>query len=367
MQMPMFWGEPEKLYLRKYFDGVDRAISEEMQVGKSVSEESLTFMLARLLDDQSTFQRMLDYSIEELNNDLDNCGTGAQISIEFETNEHKKHFESSVSNADLGIVLTRERSILDPGYKKAIIIQSKKLYPFKEMYKLYSRYEGFKKEQYSALKQIASQYCRDGVVYFLYNPKLDAFSEDDAQIIRALEARGLSSHFSPFSPGFFWHPDMQYIFRKYFRIDRSPFVTAGGVALDAKSPEEILGQRKKIIELRPGIRVLGLPDMSYLVEEDESVRSSFHLEECYQYALSDRWWGSRYTVPFMPFSSFIVDMFMSCSYGCDDENLIRIAEGLPPDSNENEKEQPGISARHTLKIIIKNTLPEKDMKFHEKW
>jgi hypothetical protein len=364
--MPMVWGEPEMFYLRKYFDGIDRAISEEMQVGKSVSEESLTFVLARLLDDKSTFQRMLDYSVQELNTDLDNCGTGAQISIEFETNEHKKHFESSVSNADLGIVLRRERSVLSPGYTKAIIIQSKKLYHSKDSYSLYSRYEGFKEKQFLALKQIASRYCREGVIYFLYNPKLDAFSEDDAKILRALEARMISSHPNPLSSNHFWHPEMEFLFHKAFKRGWFPFASGSGAVSDAKSQDELLEQRKKIIEFRPGLRVFGISDMSDIVGNDKSIRSSFHLEECYQYALSERWWGNRGAVPFMPFSSFIVDMFMGCSHGCDNENLIRIAEGRPPEPDENENNLPDISARHTLKITVKNTLPERDMMFHQK-
>lgn len=365
MRMPMVWGEPEITYLRKFFDEVDRAITEEMQAGKSLLEENLTFVLARLLDEKSTFQRMLDYSVQKLNADLDNCGTGAQVSIEFETNEHKRHFESSVSYADLGIVLRRECSVLDPGYTKAIIVQSKKLYPGKERYSLYSRYEGFKENQFLALKKIASHYCMEGVIYFLYNPKLEAFSEDDAKILMALESRLISSRMNHLSSKLLWHPEMDLFLHKAFRRGMFPFAMGGGSATGAMSPEEILEQRKKIIEFRPGLRVLGISDLSNIVGNDKSIRSSFHLEECYKYALSDRWWGNSGTVPFLSLSSFIVDMFMGCSHGCDNKNLIRIAEGLPPEPEKDENNLPGVAARHTLKITVKNTLPERDMRFHQ--
>jgi hypothetical protein len=366
--MPMVMGDPETAFLRKFFDEVDHAVTDEMKAGKSLSEENLTFVLARLLDGQSTFQRMLNYSIQNLNFDLERCGTGAQISIEFETNEHKKHFESTVSHADLGIVLRRERSVLGPEYTKAIIVQSKKLYPVKTQYSLYSQYGGFDGNQFLALKKIASEYSWDGVIYFLYNPRLEAFSEEEAKILSALESRLLSFPM-PFSHKFLWHPEMEYFFEKAIRRGGFPF-GVGGSEMGAKSPDELLEQRKKTIEFKPGLRVFGISDLSAIVGNDDSIRSSFHLEECYLHAFSDRWWGNSGTVPFLPLSSFIVDLFMGCGFGSDNKNLIRIAEGLPPEPKENDKNinsnLPGISARHTLRITVKNTLPERDMMFHHR-
>jgi hypothetical protein len=253
---------------------------------------------------------------------------------------------------------------MSPGYTKAIIIQSKKLYHSKDKYSLYSRYEGFKEKQFLALKQIASRYCWDGVVYFLYNPKLAAFSEDDAKILRALETRMISSFPNPLSTKHFWHPEMEYLFHKTFKRGLFPFGMGSGDAMETKSPDELLEQRKKVLEFRPGLRVFGISDMSSIVGNDKSIRSSFHLEECYQYAFSDCWWGNSGTVPFLPFSSYIVDMFMAGSHGCDNINLIRIAEGFPPEPEKDESNLPGISVRHTLKITVRNTLPERDMMFH---
>ena len=71
-------------------DGIDKVVTDEMQSGRSLLEESLTFVLARLLDGQSTFQRILEYPRDKLNVALDACGSGSQMLIEFETNEHKK-------------------------------------------------------------------------------------------------------------------------------------------------------------------------------------------------------------------------------------------------------------------------------------
>ena len=49
MQTPIIWGEPETSYVRRFMDGVDKVVTDEMQSGRSLLEESLTFVLARIL------------------------------------------------------------------------------------------------------------------------------------------------------------------------------------------------------------------------------------------------------------------------------------------------------------------------------
>ena len=49
MQTPIIWGEPETSYIRRFMDGVDKVVTDEMRCGRSLLEESLTFVLARPL------------------------------------------------------------------------------------------------------------------------------------------------------------------------------------------------------------------------------------------------------------------------------------------------------------------------------
>lgn len=210
MRRPYILGEPERAYLTKFFDAVDNAVTAEMQAGMSLLEESLTFTLARLLDGSSTFQRMLDYPLVKLNSDLESCGSGHQVTVEFETNEHKKSFESAVSHADLGIVLRWEQSPFYPAYTKGLVVQAKKLYASRGEYRLSSPYEGFDANQFTELKGVAQKHGSDGIAYFLYNPKLDAFAEQEQEIVRALEGRMVSPCSSPLAP--FWHPEMEFLF-----------------------------------------------------------------------------------------------------------------------------------------------------------
>ncbi len=52
MQTPVIWGELETSYVRRFMDGIDIVVTDEMQSGRFLLEESLTFVLARLLDGQ---------------------------------------------------------------------------------------------------------------------------------------------------------------------------------------------------------------------------------------------------------------------------------------------------------------------------
>lgn len=364
MQEPMILGEPEASYIRRFLDGVDRVVTDEMQSGRSLLEENLTFVLARFLDGQSTFQRILDYPIEKLNVDLEACGSGAQMSIEFETNEHKKSFESAVSHADLGIVVRRESSIFGPSYTKAIIVQSKKLYPSKDRYSLRSAYEAFDPAQFQELKKIASTYSWDGVCYFLYNPKLDAFSEEEAQIVRALEARMFSGSGWLGFPFPFWHPDMEYFVSKFWR--RYPVGFLAHVP-ETLTPDQLREERNKQFSSRPGLRILGISSVGSIVESNKIIRKTFRLEECYRYALSSNWFGQSGAVPFLPLSSFIVDLVLGCSRGSSNENIVQIAEGIEPEppSGDSDEETPSLAVRHTLKITVRSTLPQMNMHFKE--
>ncbi len=365
MQNSAVWGEPESTFLKNFFDEVDKTITEEMQSSESVMEESLTFVLARLLDGKSTFQRLLDYSLQQLNDDLERCGSGSRVTIEFETNEHKKSFESSVSFADLGIILKRDHSIFGPSYTKAIIVQSKKLYPRKDSYRIHCGYDAFDIKQFQGLKKIASKYGWRGVLYFLYNPKLHAFHENDAKILKALESKLVSSFAWPSYSFPYWHPDIEYIIHKFARRGLFPGVM-GSTTTKTDSPDKLLELREKSISFKPGLRVLGISDVANLVEAGKSVKNSFRLEECYRYAMSDRWLRNRGTVPFLSLSSYFVDLFMACSHGSDNKNLIRIAEGrIPEPEGDNDDDIPRIAARHTIKIAIRSTLPQMDVSFHQ--
>lgn len=359
MHVPMIMGELELSYLRRFWAGVDRAIAAEMKSGDRVSEENLTFLLGRLLDGGSTLQEMLEYRLDNLNRDLEQCGTGCQIDIEFTTNEHTKDFEAHVSFADLGIVLRQEHSPIAPGRTKAILVQSKKLYPSREGdYAMHASYGGFNPDQFRNLRKRAEEYDWDGIVYFLYNPLLAAFREDDARVLRAAESRLLDGPWNAWGNWrhFPFHPEEWLHICARFGLPLRSHPTG--------TPEEMCSARAGQVANRPGVRVLGLRDMNSLVSgsgKEDAVRDSFRLSECYEHAFSG--WRRGAQVPFVPLSEYIVNIFMSCAHGTDNPHMIRIAEGQLPERRPKERDDdaPGIAVRHTLKITVRSTLPDQDI------
>ena len=49
MQTPIIWGEPETSYTRRFMHGVDKVVTDEMQSGRSLLEDSLTLKRCQCL------------------------------------------------------------------------------------------------------------------------------------------------------------------------------------------------------------------------------------------------------------------------------------------------------------------------------
>lgn len=360
MTQPFIWGEPEKAFLRRFMDGVDLAVSSELQAGQRLLEDNLTFVLGRLLDDASTFQRLLKYPSEELNRDLSSCSSGHQVTVRFETHEHTKAYEGTVSFADLGIVVHREHSVFGQADTKAVLVQSKKLYPDQHGYSLSSRYGGFDLEQYRNLVRLARTLDPLGVAYFFYNPRLEAFADGEGDVVTALEANLCS-------PGYREmvlrqvHPRVRYLLDTWRRAH--PWAI-GADGAHSGQPEAMRDIRREVIERRPGIRVMDVDAVGGLIAGDNRKNPVFSLESCYRHVYAGGWVGEPGAVPFVTFSEYIVDMLLSCTHGSRDDAIIQMARGVPLDAAEAESndidDATRVAARHTLTIVVRSTLPERE-------
>jgi hypothetical protein len=349
----------EILYLRNYFHSVDKAISSELDSATVAYEEFLTPTLGRLLDSRSPFQALLEYPLKQLNQDLAECGSGNKLLVEFETHEHAKGFSGSVSHADLGIILRQESPLTGEFIEKAILVESKRLYPVKDKYSLRSRYTGFDLQQFNSLSAIAKTYDQSGVYYFLYNPSLTAFDDTSAKVIRALEnsicensmeIRGLTNRF--------------FGREEYYMIGARGGMTTLrlGPLTSPPDPNQIKEALKQMTSRRPGLKVISLQSLDSIVRSKPRLASSFSLGNCYQYLQNFAWHrDDDVAVPFISFGTFMVDYFLSCYRGSTNPNLISIAAGKPvtrPDSPTETQGGSNVLARHTLTITLESTLPE---------
>ena len=176
-----------------------------------------------------------------------------------------------------------------------------------------------------------------------------------------LKATELALHsYTPWLQGLlpFWHPEIEFFFRK--SAHRGSTRTRTHL-----NPDQIREERLRQIQDRPGVRVLSLISLQHIVGSDDEVRSSFRLKDCFDYALSDQCWHDSNSVPFLPLSSFITDLFMGCLFGSEKDSIIGIAEGREPKPRRPSPpdDQARIAARHVLKIRVKSTLHGADISF----
>jgi len=349
-----FFSDVEAGYLRRFFDGVDYAVSRELAIDEVAYEEFLSPMFGRLLDGRSPFQSVLAYPLRALNADLDQCGSGHKLKVEFETIEHAKGFSGSVSHADLGIVFRYENPAFGERVEKAILAECKRLYPLHREYKLRSRYEGFDAAQFTALEAIDSKHGWGTTYYFLYNPVLEAFEPSDANLIRALENRMMH-----FNGGAYIHPRLLEEFYMHFHPRHFPAL------LHAMEPSRVGADtdeaRKAMTEStsrRPGLRVLSLTSISNLKDRNRKhAPAKFTLADCYNHARENRWIGLSGAVPFVPLSAFLVDSMMACVRGSHHAEIIAMASGKMPDGKANPEENANaVLARHVMRITLSSNL-----------
>ena len=349
----------EILYLRNYFHSVDKAISSELDSATVAYEEFLTPTLGRLLDSRSPFQALLEYPLKQLNQDLAECGSGNKLLVEFETHEHAKGFSGSVSHADLGIILRRESPLTGEFIEKAILVESKRLYPVKDKYSLRSRYTGFDPQQFNSLSAIAKTYDQNGVYYFLYNPGLIAFDDTSAKVIRALENSICENSMEVHG---ITHPffgrDIYYMMASKDRMTTLRL----GPTTSPPDPGQIKEALKQMTSRRPGLKVISLQSLDSIVRSKTGLAASFSIGNCYHHIQNFDWFRSDdAAVPFVSFATFMVDYFLSCYRGSTNANLINIAAGKPltqPDSPTEMQGGLNVLARHTLTITLESTLPE---------
>lgn len=339
-------------YLRKFFDEVDFAITRELSSDRVAYEEFLTPTLGRLLDSASPFQSLLDYPIAKLNEDLESCGSGRKISIEFETHEHAKKYSGSVSHADLGIIVRFEATHGSSAIsEKAILVESKRIYPNRKTYKISCRYEGFTKDQYIALKELGNKHSaiRD-IYYFLYNPPLGSFDKASAQTIRAIENSINSPNPAAMAAALEWAS------RHFGPPLYGSSSLAGELHINPSSEAQRLSE---YVSRRPGLRVISLPSLGLIIEKGKTISAQLSLSQCYDLTRDSWYFVNSSSVPFIPFSTFIVDLLLSCYRGDRGEEFIKIANGGARPENISAKNEALLSilARHTLRITIESLLP----------
>jgi len=100
-----------------------------------------------------------------------------------------KHVEHHFSGADLGVVFVVEHPYFGRS-ERAVLLQAKRLFPASSQgFTLNSSFSSFHAGQRDMLKDVEKRFSAAHSIFYLwYAPASGAFSEDDAKLVRSLEA-----------------------------------------------------------------------------------------------------------------------------------------------------------------------------------
>ena len=199
------FGPQHVKHIIAYFDGIDHELSRRMIRKNPPDEPALTNELCALLDAETqNTEKLLDYSLEQLNADLAACGDGLDLEIKIDTYPHNSAMERYVSQSDFGLVLEVDNKILpQENWFAAFLVQAKRLFrnPNSGEYDQKSSFQAVDAEQQLRLDRLARVIGEDALDYCLYCPPISALSDTARMQARALHNRNLHNKIFDYSGG----------------------------------------------------------------------------------------------------------------------------------------------------------------------
>ena len=344
--------DAERSIIWRYLDGVSQALARRFDGGSSPGEENLTFLLCELLDEGTTGLHLLEYPLKQAKDDLARADGGVSLDVSFQTHEHTKHVEHHFSGADLGVIF-----IVDHPYfghsEKAVLLQAKRLFPASTgEFSLNSSFSSFHPDQRDLLMEVGRRFsAEDSIFYLWYAPSSRAFSEDEAKLIRSLEAMN--------SPNWLdlrgWHPFLDELieFRGLWREGLRPPVPAA-------PPDEEREQSWRLAQ--PATRISSLSIVNDLTTSGHGPRLAALYQARSSWHKQRRPW--RWLV-FEPLAELFLLALQWGRIGDSSPQWLRLARGekipMPPLDTADAEEAPDVPQivpvpRHSITFTLRSSL-----------
>ncbi|HXO70387.1 MAG TPA: hypothetical protein VN838_15600 [Bradyrhizobium sp.] len=334
--------DEERAIIWRYLDGVSQALARRFDGGSRPVEENLTFLLCELLDEGTTGLHLLEYPLTKAKEDLARADGGLTLDVSFQTHEHTKHVEHHFSGADLGVVFVVEHPYFGRS-EKAVLLQAKKLFPGPaDRFTLDSFFKSFHSDQRELLKKIQRRFSADNSIFYLwYAPASRAFSDDEAKIIRSMEAIDMG-----------WHPYLDEL------IEFRGLGYRGRRVLNPPAPEDDERERAWRIG-QPATRVSSLPVVDELTRAGRgpSINSLYKARSRHR---PWRWFA------FEPFAELFLFALQSDQIGNSSNRWLQLARGekvaMPPedaDADEGAPDLPEVAPapKHSITFTLRSSLP----------
>lgn len=320
--------------------------------GSSPNEENLTFLLCELLDEGTTGRHLLEYPLTKAKEDLAQSDGGITLDVSFQTHEHTKHVEHHFSGADLGVVFVVDHPYFGRS-ERAVLLQAKRLFPDSSKgFTLNSSFSSFHAGQRDMLKQVEQRFSAFHSVFYLwYAPESGAFSDDEAKLLRSLEATA-NRDWGDFRG---WHPMLDEIIEFGFPWNERRWT------MNPVTSEDENRQRAWRVT-QPATRVSSL----FVVDELTASGHGPHLISLYNARSSRQRRRRRRGLVFEPFAELFLLGLLSEDIGDSSKDWLRLARGekipMPPlktttDAGSERDIPENVPApRHSLTLTLRSSL-----------
>lgn len=189
----------------KHFDAIDKAVSKRLNRKRPWSEPSLTSLLCDLMDHETQDDEKIDYSIDDLNKDLEEIDGLLDVSFAIETHEYSPKVERWITQSDLGFIINFEDHLLpNESWSISWLLQAKKIFPDKRSpleYTESSRFQSYNLKQADRIKKLEESVGIDFIKYLLFCPRPSDLGDNVQKKLAHLRNRHLSKNIFDFTLG----------------------------------------------------------------------------------------------------------------------------------------------------------------------
>jgi hypothetical protein len=158
--------------LIKYFNSIDKKLSNYLIRKQPWDEESLTRIFCDLLDHDYQEEENIDYTLAQLYSDLSKSDDPIAIDISIETHPYTKKYEHNVAKSDMGMILEyQDQFERKNSFKSYLLFQAKRLFPVQNEYTVKSKFNSFNESQHDEIVKINKWAGDNFVSYLLYCPR----------------------------------------------------------------------------------------------------------------------------------------------------------------------------------------------------
>lgn len=199
-------------FLIRYFDGIDAAVSRRLSRLVPPTETTLTQEFCALMDAAAQRrEKSLTFDADALQEALAKPGDMVDVEFTIEVHQHGQRLEAFVSQADFGLILEYENTVLpNLNWRAAYLMQAKRLFPDPGgSYSIASTFASTSPDQQQRLQDLVEILGKEGIRSWLYMPSTDGYEAASSSAIRNLHARNVAGNIFDYALGLALRDELQ--------------------------------------------------------------------------------------------------------------------------------------------------------------